>query len=158
MENLNLSSPWVIFYRKIDELFKDDPEVKLVYSDEEVTLKLYVDNQEKADALTKLLPAEKEFGNVTLKIAVVPADFENKESTADLFKKAFRGNPAFSDIICSETPGSFQATYVVFAKKVVQFFSDDLTDAHGQTSTLYQELAKEVFGQIDGTYFCTDIK
>lgn len=159
MGNLNLSSPWVIFYRKVNELFKDDPEVKLVFNEEERTLKLFVDNAEKADALTKLLPTEKSFGNVSLKIAVVPADLKNEESYADLFAKAFKGNPAFSDIISTEgEAGAFQATYVLFAKKVVQFYSDDLSDPHGNTSTLYQELAKEVFGELGTTYFCTDIK
>lgn len=159
MGNLNLSSPWVIFYRKVNELFKDDPEVALVFNDEDVILKIYVDNVEKADAISKLLPSEKSFGNVTLKIEVIPANLNKEESYADLFSKAFKGNPAFSDIISTEGhEGSFQATYILFAKKVVQFYSDNLTDPNGQTSTLYQDLAKEVFGELANTYFCTDVK
>ena len=157
MGNLNLSSPWVIFYRKVNELFKEDPEVKIVFDQDNNVLNLYVDNDEKAEALTKLLPTEKEFGNVVLKIRVVPANLENDASNLDLFKKAFKGNPVFVDAISTEGDLGFHADYLLFAKKVVQFYSDDLSDPHGATSTLYQELAKEVFGTETGVYFCTDL-
>ena len=157
MGNLNLSSPWVIFYRKVNELFKEDPEVKIVFDQDNNALNLYVDNDEKAEALTKLLPTEKEFGNVVLKIRVVPANLENDASKLDMFKKAFKGNPVFVDAISTEGDLGFHADYLLFAKKVVQFYSDDLSDPHGATSTLYQELAKEVFGTETGVYFCTDL-
>lgn len=157
MGNLNLSSPWVIFYRKVNELFKEDPEVKIVFDQDNNVLNLYVDNDEKAEALTKLLPTEKEFGNVVLKIRVVPANLENDASKLDMFKKAFKGNPVFVDAISTEGDLGFHADYLLFAKKVVQFYSDDLSDPHGATSTLYQELAKEVFGTETGVYFCTDL-
>ena len=53
---------------------------------------------------------------------------------------------------------AFQANYVVFENKVVQFFNDDLSDIHGNKSTLYQEIAKDIFGDCDNIYFCTDTK
>ena len=47
-------------------------------------------------------------------------------------------------------------TFIVFEKVVVQWFSDSIGDWYGLTSTLYQDLAKDIFGNIDGVYFCTD--
>lgn len=41
--------------------------------------------------------------------------------------------------------------------KVVQYFNDDLGDAHGVCSTLYQEIAKDVFGEHEGIFFCTNL-
>ena len=51
MAKLNLSPPWVVYYRKLSAFFKEDPEVKIVYDDIEQEIKLYVSNAEKAVAL-----------------------------------------------------------------------------------------------------------
>ena len=55
----------------------------------------------------------------------------------------------------AETPmGSFH--YAVFQSKVVQFFNDDMSDINGNCTTLYQEIAKDVFsGRAEGVFFCT---
>lgn len=150
---MNLATPWTTFFRKIEALFKDDPEVNVVYDAESRAVKLFVDNAEKADALMKLLPGEKVFGNVTMTIEVIPAN-EVAESKASLFQKAFEGNPAFSFV--KNVEGIFSMSYVVFKKKVVQFFNDDLGDLNGLCSTLYQDIAKDVFKEQNGIYFCTD--
>ena len=71
---MKLSSPWVEFYREIEALFAQDDEVKVVYEEEKNEVKLYVENARKADALAQLLPTEKTFGNVVLKITVIPAN------------------------------------------------------------------------------------
>ena len=47
-------------------------------------------------------------------------------------------------------------TYIIFEKEVVQYFADDLGDLHGINSTLYQDLAKEIFGESSNIHFCTD--
>ena len=46
--------------------------------------------------------------------------------------------------------------FVVFVPEVVQFYNDDLGDINGLCSTLYQDLAKDLFGEEAGIYFCTD--
>lgn len=46
----------------------------------------------------------------------------------------------------------------MFKNKVVQYFNDDLSDANGVCSTLYQEIAKRIFGENPMIYFCTSIK
>ncbi len=156
MANLKLSPPWDTFYKEVKALFGRDEEVKVVMNEEKYELNLFVDNAEKADAISKLLPVEKTFGNVTLYIRVIPAD-GGKERIKDIFAKAFSGNPAFSYIKSIDpSTGAFGATYVVFENRVVQFYNDDLTDVNGNCSTLYQDIAQDVI-TAKGVYYCTDV-
>ena len=53
----HLSPPWVTLYHMISKLFEYDPEVKVEQDEETYAINLYVEDQRKADALTKLLPA-----------------------------------------------------------------------------------------------------
>lgn len=153
MSILNLSTPWDLYYREIEALFKDDPQVKVVYDEEAKEVKLYVENAIKADALTQLLPAERNFGGVELKITVIPANVE--ASKVSLFRSAFDGNPALEDII--STDGPFATNYVIFKNKVVQYYSDNLGSYYGMTSTLYEDIAKDVFDHAEGIFFCTEL-
>lgn len=150
-----LSPPWIEFYKQIEVLFKDDPAVRIEYDDEEYVIKLYVDGALKAEALTALLPAEKQFGNITVKVTVIPANILKDDKVA-LFKAAFEGNPAFSFAWTASGIFANDLSYIVFKNKVVQYFNDDLGDVNGNRSTLYQEIAKEIFGPQDGIFFCTD--
>ena len=45
-------------------------------------------------------------------------------------------------------------SFAVFAKEVVQYYNDDLTDINGLKSTLYEDIARDVF-DIDGINYCT---
>ena len=147
------AAPWYTFGREIEALFRDDPDVNVEVNDYCWDIKLYVDNAEKAEALTQIMPTKKMFGNITVTISVIPANLNN-ESKIDLFQKAFKGNPVLSYICPSTT--SFAANYVVFQNKVVQFFDDNLGDVNGNTSTLYEDIARDVFEDCDGIFFCTD--
>lgn len=167
MAKLTLSPPWAIYYEKIKVLFEEDKEIKIYYNEDEHELILYVENNRKAQALDYLLPNEIDFGNVTLTLTVIPANtklrgcpLKSSEYSIDtLFEIAFDNNEAFSYTKTISGVMSNPIIYVVFDKKVVQYFNDDLGDVNGLCSTLYQELAKEVFKDIDeGVFFCTDIK
>ena len=153
MEKLQILSPWQSYHNKVKALFENDPDIEVVFDDAKPEIKLYVSDKDKADALTKLLPDKKEFGNLTMNITVVPANTA-LESKALLFQKAFQNNPAFSFV--KKTEGAFAFTYVVFKNKVVQYYEDNMGDIYGNRSTLYQELAKEIFGDQNGVFFCTD--
>lgn len=151
---MKISSPWVNYYREVQALFGKDPEIKVVYDENENEVKLYVENARKADALTRLLPSEKVFGNVTLKITVVPAN-DLDESKVVAFEEAFAGNPVLKYVWHADTVmGAFN--YAVFKNEVVQYFNDDMSDINGNRSTLYQEIAKDVIGEEPGLFFCTE--
>lgn len=157
MARVKMSPPWVIFYREVDAMFKNDDAVMVVYDEEENEIKLYVEGDEKAGAMMELLPLEKQFGNVTLKITVIPANSSVlNQKISDAYRAMFEGNVAVDYIEDIEGVFSNDLHYIVFAKDVVQYFTDDLGDAHGVCSTLYQEIAKDIFEKQDGVYFCTN--
>lgn len=155
-KKLKISPPWITFYRELEAMFAGDPDINIIYSEEEYTVRLYVNGAEKADALSQLLPAERAFGNITFHIKVIPANLEVKPSKIDLFRKAFLGNSAFVDIVSPTGPFSVPINYVLFRKKVVQFFNDDLQDFNGLESTLYECIAEDIFPEHNGIAFCTD--
>lgn len=172
MAKLQLVSPWVNVYHELNALFREDRDVTVIFDEEGTEVKLYVNGTEKAEALEKLLPESKKFGNVTLTITVIPANPESSycqtpyrrqpysvrrlaNETQELFLAAFRDNPAFSftDKVNLQTN---EVIYVVFRNEVVQYYNDDLGDCYGQCSTLYQNIAADVFEPIDNVHYCTD--
>lgn len=157
MAMIKLAPPWVTFASEMEQMFKYDSEVHVVYDNDEHEIKVYVDNSAKAGALTELLPAEKTYGNIVLKITVVPANGISAQNE-NLYRTAFKGNGAFSFLKTVRGIFSNDLTYVVFKNKVVQYFNDDLGDIYGQCSTLYQEIAKHIFGEAQGVFFCTDVQ
>lgn len=151
---MQMSSPWWEYYRKLFSLFGRDPDIKMNFDDELKVIKIWVDNQPKADALAQELPKEKEFGNVKVKIEVIPSD--KAVSTAQLYKTMFNGNPVFSDAIEINGAGLPHCTYIMFKPEVVQFYNDNMGDVHGNITTLHQDIAKDIFGETTGLYYCTD--
>lgn len=161
MSTINLVSPWINYYREVEALFKDDSSVRVLYDDEAKELKLFVDDSEKAIAMADLMPTEVEFGNVTLSISIIPANAlyarDIGTTVEERFRKVFSGNPILEDIQTVYGVFTNPITYVVFRKEVVQYFDDDLGDINGVESTLWQEIAKDVFTEVSGVYFCTSI-
>ena len=152
MKDIKISPPWFMFYKEVCELFKKDKDIVPVYIDENKELILKVRKYEKAKALEKIIPKEKKFGNVTVTIKVEYT--ERKMSVSEAFKVVFENNPAFKYVFNFET-GSNMITYVVFEKEVVQFWNDDMSDPHGITSTLYQNIANDIF-DVKGVVYSTD--
>jgi hypothetical protein len=152
MEDFKISPPWYTFYKEVCELFKKDNDVIPVYNDQIKTLTLKVSKYEKAKALKKLIPAKKAFGNVTVNVNI---DYkESEQPIADIYRAAFENNPAFKYVFDFDA-GTNHITYVIFEKEVVQFWNDDMSDPHGITSTLYENIAEDVF-DTDGVIFSTD--
>lgn len=161
MSKLKLAAPWTTYYRQVQAMFKHDKEIRVVYDENEIVIKLFVDNPTKAEALTRLLPETMTFGNVSLKISVIPSNAESKKDVEfndaiDLIQAALDGNGAVAQFYPIEYVFSNRMLYVVFQKEVVQFFNDDLSDIRGMCSTLYANIANELFGRLNGVHFCTD--
>ena len=161
---LKLSPPWVTYVNKIKALFEPDPDIKIVVKDN-LDVRLYVDNERKASAIDRLLPKEKEIGNLRLDISIIPANGKYSEGLGiitdkELFDIAFDRNPVYA--YTKEVSGLYnnKMTYVVFKNKVVQFFNDNLNDIHGLISTLYEDIADELFedAYLQGVFFNTDIE
>ena len=165
MAKLKLSPPWDTYYQELNAMFKDDSEVHVVMDDDEYEVKLYVDSGDKAEALRQLLPETKEFGGVTLKVTVVPANAQKEyrlthnknhpEYTELMFRAAFDGNSALSDVVTVQGVFGFSACYVIFKKNVVQYYNDNMSDINGLCSTLYENIARDIFKPDIGAFYCT---
>lgn len=153
---VGLAAPWTIFVRKLEAMFGQDSEIHIDYDEDEIEVNVRVDNPTKASALEEILPDAVDFGNVTLYINVIPANISYTK--ADLFRMAFAGNPVFSSLEGVDDPTAFNANYCIFKNEVVQIPADNLSSYYGVESTLYEDIAEEIFeGEHDGIYFCTDL-
>lgn len=156
---LKILSPWQVWYADVKAMFQEDKEIRVVFDNDTLELTLYVENADKADALGQLLPAEKHFGNQTVKVSVVPANVSKtalKFNRANLYERAFAGNPALDNVVVISGIMVNDLTYVIFKKAVVQYFIDDLGDLHGNKTTLYQEIAKNVFEATESVFYNTN--
>jgi len=152
---VTVSPPWITYYNKMQVLFGGDPDIRLSYDDESKVIRMFVNNPTKADALGSLLPVDVTFGNVTVKIVIVPGNID-KTKIPELYRLALQGNPAFSQVIDIYSFMIPQLAYVMFKKEVAQFWNDNMGDPHGVETTLYQELAKEIFEPKNGILFSTE--
>lgn len=160
-----LSPPWIEYINKLEALFDGDPQIAFNVGQTETgpSVVIACNNGDKVAALQKLLPSEKKFGNVTLFIGIDGTPSNRAFPTPkELFDVAFKGNPAYAYSVAPAEEGYwfFGVTYVVFKNCVVQFFNDNLNDCHGLTSTLYQEIAAEIFEDagLNGVYYNTDVE
>lgn len=148
-------SPWINLYREYEALFHQDPDIKVTWEDETKTIKLYVDNNVKAEALAKLLPMSRVYGTVTVNIAVINSNgVGGKEN---LLRDAFSGNMAFEEIITGDNPMTSDTLFVVFKPDVIQYKNDNLFSFNGLRTTVYEDIARDIF-EIPGVYFNTDEK
>ena len=162
MAKLKLSAPWTTLFRQYQAFFQKDKEVHVAFDERKPAIKVFVDNGEKADALNHVLPESKTFGNVTVSIQVIPANGEKCSCDewacdGDAILAALKGNKAFVGFENVKGDFSFNGIFIMFAKEVVQYFNDNLGDYHGAVSTLYQDLADEIFESRDGVFFNTDL-
>ena len=162
---MKISPPWITYVNEVNCLFEHDPEVQLIYDNDEKTVELYVEDPTKAFAIDRLLPDEVEYGNVILEVKVIPGNKASSEEIPEnptndwLFNTAFKNSPVFAYTKTISGLFSNDLTYVVFKNRVVQFFNDNLNDIHGLVSTLYQEIANDVFSdELNGVCYCTDVE
>lgn len=162
-----ISPPWVLLTKKLEALFDPDPMIAFnvdYNADGGPHVILATNDGEKAAALVKILPEEINYGGVKLHIGVDCPNMANLAfpNNKVLFETAFKGNPIFAYAMSPYDDGYnwIPMVYVVFKNCVVQFFADNLNDCHGVISTLYQEIADEIFGygDVTGVYFNTDIE
>ena len=74
MGEVNLSPPWMIYFRKLEAFFMKDDDVAVTFDKDNGVIKIYVTGEAKAEAIEKLLPSHKSFGNVLIDIIVYPAN------------------------------------------------------------------------------------
>ena len=171
MARINLVAPWDEYYNKMVAFFKDDSYVTVLYEEEEEKhIKLLVNEPFKAEALSRLLKTELDFGGVKLLVSVIPANDVPKD-TINYFKRmsigedndirymhALNDNDIYAYVRKIDGLMGFSAVYVVFKKKVVQYYNDNIGDLNGMKSTLAENIARDIFVPHSGVFFCTDTR
>ena len=165
MANLKIEAPWYTYEKMVKALFEKDPDVTvndLIESDRpdfSYLLMITVKKHDKYLALDRVIKKTKVFGNI--KVGVMLFDTENDNSESDrieLYKTIFDGNSSVRSV---EEVVDFAGThlgYVCFEPEVIQFHDDDISDIDGKWNGLAQDIAKEVFEDAFGVYYCTAAK
>ena len=159
---LKLAPPWITYINKLQAILDPDPQIAFNVDWHAPSVTIACNNGEKNAALKILLPDHMTWGNIDMPINIDgPITNRAFVSRKELFETVFKGNSAFAYCVAPAEEGYFfvDFVYVVFKNCVVQFFNDNLNDAHGIVSTLYQDIANELFVNIgDGVHFCTDVE
>lgn len=169
MPNLKLISPWMEHYNKLCAFFSSDPSVTVIMDEDNMDVKVLVQQSHKAEALSFLLDNVKTFGDVTLTVTVVPANtgsldtskymknLMSDENYAQLYSYALDDNGILSDIHRVRGVLGFDAVYIIFKKEVIQYFTDNLGDYNGVKSTLAEYIARDIFNGHTGVFFSTKL-
>ena len=152
-------APWVEYFRKIETMFENDSDITVRLTelgDNNIDVIVLVDGSvRKIKALKALLKDVVTFGHVVVNIEVVPDDREF-EDNIELLNAAFDNNPTME----YATKGQFgfdEAEYCVFRQEVKQYYSDNLSDLKRITTTLAQDIAKDIFTD-KGIHYCTSTR
>lgn len=149
-----LSPPWNTIKSMFTAMFAGDDEIivkDMIKKDDTYLLIIETPSATKADALVKVLKNKYDFGNVTLKIEYDvtnkggKVESYNQNDTYDVYLEALASTPAVVDIKRVENFVGDEFVVVEFAKEVVQFYNDDLTDFYGNWNGTYVDVAKEIF-------------
>lgn len=164
MLHITLDSPWETFKKMVWALFEKDPEIvvnELVEGDDDsnYVLNIEVKNHAKFEALDRVIPQYKVFGNVVLKIVLFDEENAGINPGIQLYETIFKGNPILEDVKNLVDVVGVSHGYVRFKPEVVQFFDDNLADYSGNWSGLAEDIARELFeNDSTGMYFCTAAK
>ena len=161
--NTRIIAPWYEYQKKIVALFSHDPHITIssVYKPEgrevDYAFDIEVRKHEKFEALNRMIPSVKEFGNITLGIQLF--DEENttkKDDIAAICKAMFADNPIVDDVRVVTDQFGVQQVYVMFKAEVIQYYRDEFTDYNGLWSGLAQDIAKEIIdNSLGNLHFCT---
>ena len=155
---IELSPPWETYASELKALFENDDEVKVLYDHDNYTVRIYVDNTDKAEALKELMNEKIEIGNVTLAIDIIPSNNGGgitlrKNDTPWL--RAFSGNSNFVGNESIHYPSVGTLTYVIWSATPAQFFNDNLGDWFGNKTILFEDIARRVFVEQPGVFHCS---
>lgn len=153
-------APWYIYQKQVKALFEHDPQIIVgeVYQQEngkDYAFDIEVRSHDKYLALERVLSRFKLFGNVALTVNLFDEENSAGDTVIDVCRVLFDGNPIVESVEDIVDLAGAHHGFVVFRPEVIQFYSDDLRDINGNTTTLAQDIAREVFSDTEGVNFCT---
>ena len=155
MAKLKTESAQNEYYLKVKAFFAEDEDIKIIYDEDENLILIYAqDNKYKGQALKNLF-AINDKTDRPCKVKVVTEattdPIDTNISDAFLNNSAFVATKSFGEIY--EKP----IIYIIFTNKVVQYPIDNIINYDGICSTLYEFLARDIFGNIQNVNFCTKV-
>ena len=158
--NTRLTPPWYIYQKQVKALCEHDPQIIVgeIYQQEngkDYAFDIEVRSHEKFLALDRMLIRFRLFGNVALTINLFDEENADEGAPIDICRALFDGNPIVESIEDIVDLAGTHHGFVVFAPKVVQYYADDLRDINGNETTLAQDIAREMFKDLDGVNYCT---
>jgi hypothetical protein len=157
-KNFKLSPPWITYWRQLEALFNEDPDIEvgqLYDTDDKKEIWIYVSNEKKFRALNNLLPKYHTFGNVKVKNVIKLKGAADHDDFQDL-KDLFEGNPRVAEIKEAVDFAGVPHIFINFNPEVIQFPNDDTSDYYGLYTGLTEDIAREVFEmEYNGAHFST---
>lgn len=158
MNNVKLSPPWTTYWRQLEALFSEDPDIEvgqLYDSGDNKEIWIYVSDEKKYRALNNLLPRYHAFGNVKVKNVLKFKGAPDQDDLQDL-KDLFTGNARVAELKEAVDFANVKHLFINFKPEVIQFPNDDTSDYYGLYSGLMEDIAREVFDmEYNSTHFST---
>ena len=157
-KNFKLSPPWTTYWRQLEALFNEDPDIEvgqLYDTDDKKEIWIYVSDEKKFRALNNLLPKYHSFGNVKVKNVIKLKGAADHDDFQDL-KDLFADNPRVAEIKEAVDFAGVPHIFINFNPEVIQFPNDDTSDYYGLYTGLAEDIAREVFEMdYNGAHFST---
>jgi hypothetical protein len=157
---VGMQSPWVVFHKGLFNLLNSDPDLSVENTIRDCGHGLYEShissyNYKKLTALKKILKTEIDMGNITVRV-VFDYEAPSDTITAEDWKTAFDGNPLFKGLVNVPITPDSSINYAIFAREILTYFVDDLTDIYGNRHIIVADLVKQLSNETAGINVCTE--
>lgn len=157
---VGMQAPWVVFHKGLFNLLNSDPDLAVEDTIRDCGNGLYEShissyNYEKLTALKKILKTEIDMGNITVRV-VFDYEAPSDTITAEDWKTAFDGNPLFKELVNVPITPDSSVNYAIFAREILTYFVDDLTDIYGNRHIIVADLVKQLSNETAGINVCTE--
>lgn len=160
-KEIKLSPPWDGYMHMLASFFKGDGRVIVGACDDKRVGTIEVFDTKMYCALEQVLNKRIRFGNVVLKIRIVPANglkaFKNTMTDLAALKVVLSKNPAFAKFITRKTPVG-NMVFCMFKPVVLMFYNDNLASPYKKTTAVYEAAAFHVFKDCGVSYATEPVK
>jgi hypothetical protein len=94
-------------------------------------------------------------GNITVRV-VFDYEAPSDTITSEDWKTAFDGNPLFKELVNVPITPDSSVNYAIFAREILTYFVDDLTDIYGNRHIIVADLVKQLSNETAGINVCTE--
>jgi hypothetical protein len=153
--NRKLLPPWYLLNNQLSALLNADSCVHvedLTGEGRDMEIIISVCNEDKAQALAAFLNRTHDFGHLAVTVKVYTAESvpvnpikpNDIKETVEMLNRALTGNKYFVKAGIGSTQQS-EAAFAIFQPKVIQYYSDDISDWYLNTNEVASKVFSDVF-------------